>query len=94
MADPTLIVIEAVKFGYREAGPKGAVAAAVAVGASYAIVVRILSRYTDLDEKQIDEIYEKISNDDEIVDILGEEFFEQFKDYFDTNGMSGASTTN
>lgn len=81
MVDTTTIVIAAVKFGYKRYGAKGAVAAAIAVGASYVVIKRIVPRYTDIDEEQVDEVYEKVADDEEVTDILGEEFSTRFGDY-------------
>lgn len=90
MVDQYAIVIEAVKFGYKRYGAKGAVAAAVTAGGGYVIATKVVPRVTDVDEEQVDEIYEKYSDDEELGDILGEEFEKRFGDYF---GSGGASAT-
>lgn len=56
----------------------GAVAAAVAVGSSYLLIKRVAPRYTDIDEKKVSEIYEQVSDDGEVVAILGDEFLSRF----------------
>lgn len=94
MVDGITVVIKAVKFGYKRHGPKGAVAAAIAVGASYVVIARIVPKFTNVNEDRIDEIYEKVSDDNELANILGEEFTKRFGDYFDDDdGMAGAATT-
>jgi putative heme iron utilization protein len=92
MVDTINVVIQAVTFGYRRAGPKGAVAAAVAVGASHLVIKRVVPRYTSVDEERVDEIYETVSDEGEFLDILGEEFTKRFGDYFD-GGSAGAPTS-
>lgn len=92
MVDSVTIVVEAVKFGYKRYGPKGAVAAAVAVGASYALIVKVVPRYTSVDEEQVEEMYGKISDDSEVGEMLGEEFFDRFEEYFDSDSDRAAGT--
>lgn len=90
MESTAAIVIPAIKFGHKRYGAKGAVAAAVAVGASHVIVTRVVPRYTDVDEARIDEIFAKVSDDEELASILGEEFVERFGGYFDEGGTASA----
>lgn len=83
MVDSVTIVIQAVKFGYDRYGAKGAVAAAVAVGASYVVIKRVIPRYTDIDEERVDDVYERATKDDELSEILGEEFDNKFGEYLE-----------
>lgn len=84
MVDTTAVVIPAIKFAYKRYGAKGAVAAAIAVGATHAVITRVVPEFTDIDEEQVDNIYERIIEDDELADILGEEFNKRFGEYLDS----------
>ncbi len=84
MVDTVTIVIQAVMFGYDKYGLKGAVAAAVAVGASYVLIMRIIPRVTDVDEEEVEAMYDRINEDDELTDILGEEFNKRFGKYLES----------
>jgi hypothetical protein len=83
MVDSATVVIQAVKFGYKRYGAKGAIAAAVAVGASYVVIQKVIPRYTDIDEERVDDVYERATKDDELGNILGEEFDKKFGEYLE-----------
>jgi hypothetical protein len=61
--DTSTVLVQAVQFGYKRYGPKGAVAAAVAAGASYVAIKRVLPRYTDVDEERVEELYDQVSEE-------------------------------
>jgi len=61
--DTATVLVEAVQFGYKRYGPKGAVAAAVAAGASYVVIKRAVPRYTDVDEERVEELYDRVSEE-------------------------------
>jgi len=61
--DTSTVLVQAVQFGYKRYGPKGAVAAAVAAGASYVVIKRVIPRYTSVDEDRVEELYDQISDE-------------------------------
>jgi hypothetical protein len=61
--DTSTVLVQAVRFGYKRYGPKGAVAAAVAAGASYVVIMRVIPRYTDVDEDRVAELYDQVSEE-------------------------------
>ena len=81
MVDNASIIIQAVKFGYARYGARGAVAAAIAVGASYFVIKRVVPRYTGIDEKQVEKVYYQTTDDNKLTEILGEEFDQKFGDH-------------
>lgn len=85
MVDSTTVIIQAVKFGYDRYGAKGAIAAAAAVGVSYVGIKKVVPRYTSVEEERIEEVYQRITEDDELGEILGEEFHQRFGEYLDDN---------
>jgi hypothetical protein len=86
MVDVMSVVIPAVKFGYNRYGPKGAVAAAIAVGGSHLVIKSVIPKYTDIEQERVDEIYSRLTDDGELGDILGKEFVKRFGNYFDEDG--------
>lgn len=91
MVDSITVVISAVKFGYNRYGARGAVASAVAVGASTVIIKKVVPRYTSVEEERVDEIYERITEDNELAEILGEEFNQRFGDYLEDDSDESSS---
>jgi len=61
--DGSTALVQAVQFGYKRYGPKGAVAAGLAVGASYVALRRVVPRYTDMDEKRVEELYDQVTEE-------------------------------
>ena len=61
--DTAAVLVQAAQFGYRRYGPKGAVAAGVAVGASYVAITRVVPVVTGLNEQQVEELYEQVSDE-------------------------------
>jgi hypothetical protein len=73
MVDTATVLVQSVRFGYKRYGPKGAVAAAVAAGASYVAIKRVVPRYTDVDEQRVEELYDRVSEEG-VARTLGKEF--------------------
>ncbi len=84
MVGVSTIVVNAVKFGYDRYGPQGAVAAAVALGASYVVIRKVVPIFADISEERIEELHTRATEDDELADMLGEAFAERFGDRADT----------
>jgi hypothetical protein len=61
--ETSAVLVKAVQFGYKRYGPKGAVAAAVAAGASYVVIMRVIPRYTDVSEERVAELYDDVSEE-------------------------------
>jgi len=78
MVDVSTVVVSAVKFGYDRYGPKGAVGAAVAMGASYVVVKKVVPIFADISEERIEELHTRATEEDELVDMLGDAFTEKF----------------
>jgi hypothetical protein len=93
MVDQYTILIQAVKFGYKRYGAKGAVAAAVTAGGGYVVATKVVPKVTDVDKEQVDEIYEKYSDDEELGEILGQEFEKRFSNFFDDDDKGAAAAT-
>lgn len=96
MVDASTVVIMAVKIGYKKAGLKGAFIAGIASGASILAVLTIVRNYTDVDDEVLAEKLEKISDDDELIDMMGGEFGKRIGDLIqrfsedDSNHSMGA----
>jgi len=73
MVDTVGVLVQAVRFGYKRYGPKGAVAAAVAAGASYVVIKRVVPRYTNVGEERVEELYEQVTEEG-AARTLGREF--------------------
>ncbi|NIB99891.1 hypothetical protein [Halobacterium sp. R2-5] len=82
MVGVSTIVVNAVKFGYDRYGPRGAVAAAVALGASYVVIRKVVPIFADISEERIEELHTR-ATEDELADMLGEAFAERFGDRAD-----------
>jgi hypothetical protein len=101
MVDTPAIAIKAAEIGYKRYGIKGAVVGGVIAGGSVVVVEKVVSRYADVDEGYVEEIAERVENEDELNDIIEKEFskgvetsvekIEEVLDkYFDGEGEASA----
>lgn len=74
MVDIPTIVTSAVELGYRQYGIKGAVVAGVVVGGGTLGIKKAVSRFTDTGEERIDELIQRVEDDEELDEIIEEEF--------------------
>lgn len=74
MVELSVLVFKGAKLGYDRYGLKGAVAGGIVAGGSILLVREAVSRFTEVDDARIDEMAERIQNDEELADIVGEEF--------------------
>jgi hypothetical protein len=80
MVDATSVIIMAVKIGFKKGGLKGALLAGLASGASVLTILAIIRNYTDIEEEALDQKLEKISDDDEFLRMLSDEFGRRISD--------------
>ncbi|QLG26500.1 hypothetical protein HUG10_02620 [Halorarum halophilum] len=74
MVELSILVFKGAKLGYDRYGLKGAVAGGIVAGGSILLVREAVSRFTEVDDDRIDEMAERIQDDEELADIVGEEF--------------------
>ncbi|WP_224333525.1 hypothetical protein [Haloprofundus halobius] len=74
MVDASVVVVQAIKVGYKTGGIRGAVVAGILAGGSVLAVVQVLRRYTDVEEEKLATKLDNLADDDELADILGNEF--------------------
>lgn len=74
MVELSILVFKGAKLGYDKYGLRGAVAGAIVAGGSILLVREAVSRFTEVDDARIDEIAERIQDDEQLEDIVGEEF--------------------
>lgn len=74
MVEISIIAVKGAKLGYDKYGLKGAVAGGVVAGGSVLLVREAVSRFTEIDDGRIDEVAERIRDDEELENVVVEEF--------------------
>jgi hypothetical protein len=74
MVDVPSLAIKVAELGYKRYGIKGAVVGAVAAGGSVFVVRKVVTRVADADEAYIDDLAERARGDEQLNDLVEEQF--------------------